>query len=43
MPTIVQSVNIRRVDDPDERVGLLEVITPVGAQCSLAADVPYRY
>ena len=32
---------VARVDDPDERVGLLEVVAPVGPQRALAADVPF--
>jgi len=28
------------VDDPDERVGLLKVVPPVGPERALAADVP---
>lgn len=37
---VVHSHAISRVDDPDEGVGLFKVVTPVGSQGPLAADVP---
>ena len=40
LAAIIESFAISRVHDPDERVGLLEVVLPVCAQSLLAADIP---
>lgn len=37
---ILHAHAVARVDDPDERVGLFEVISPVRPQRALSADVP---
>ena len=38
---VLQSTFVRRIDDPDESVGGLEVVPPVRAKTLLAADVPH--
>jgi len=40
LPAVIKTRAIGRVNDPDQRVRLLEVILPVCAQGLLAADVP---
>lgn len=37
---IFHAHTIDGVDDPNYRVGLLEIIPPVGSQCPLAPDIP---
>ena len=37
---VAHAHTVARVDDPDERIRLLEVIAPIGPQRPLAADVP---
>lgn len=37
---VFQPLTVRRIYNPDERVGLFEVVLPVRAECLLAADVP---
>jgi hypothetical protein len=39
--TVVNPLAVRCIDHPDQRVRLLEVVLPVGAQRLLPADVPY--
>jgi hypothetical protein len=39
--TVVNPLAVRRIHHPDERVRLLKVVLPVGAQRLLPADVPY--
>jgi hypothetical protein len=39
--TVVNPLAVRGIDHPDERVRLLKVVLPVGAQRLLPADVPY--
>ena len=41
LTTIIQPLAICGVHDPDERVGLLEVVLPVRAQRFLPAHVPW--
>ena len=38
--TVSQPVPIGSIDDPNQRVGLLEVILPVRAKGLLTADIP---
>lgn len=40
LSTIFDSQTVSGVDDPDECISLLEVVTPVGTECFLAADIP---
>jgi len=42
LSAVLESLSVRCVDHPDERVGLLEVVLPIGAEGLLTADVPYR-
>lgn len=42
LTTVLESLPVRRVDYPDERVGLLEVVLPVGTEGLLAANVPCK-
>jgi hypothetical protein len=42
VPAIAHAHAVARVDDPHNRVRLLEVVPPVRAQRALAADVPCR-
>lgn len=40
LPTVIEASAISRVNDPDQRVCLLEVVLPICAQGLLATDVP---
>ena len=40
-PAIVESEPVSCVNDPDKRVSLFKVVSPVTAECFLAAHVPY--
>jgi len=40
-PAIVESESVGCVNDPDERVSLFKVVSPVTAECFLATHVPY--
>lgn len=40
LPAVVQALPVRGINDPDERVGLLEIILPICPQRLLAADIP---
>ena len=40
-PAIVESEPVGCVNDPDKRVSLFKVVSPVTAECFLAAHVPY--
>lgn len=41
-PAVLHALAVARVDDPDDRVGRLKVVPPVGPQRSLAPNVPCR-
>ena len=40
-PAIVESESVGCVNDPDERVSLFKVVSPVTAECFLATHIPY--
>ena len=40
LPAVIETLAVSGIDNPDERVGLLEVVLPVRAEGLLAADVP---
>ena len=40
MPTVSDTLSIRRVNNPDQRVSLFKIILPIRSQCLLSADVP---
>ena len=40
LPAVLQSLAVVGIHDPDERVGLLEVVLPVRAKGLLATDIP---
>jgi len=40
-PAIIESEPVGCVNDPDEGVGLFKIVSPVTAECFLAAHIPY--
>ena len=39
---VTQAQSITRIDDPDKRISLFEVVSPVGAKCPLTTHIPYE-
>lgn len=37
---VVHAHTVPRIYNPDQRIRLLEVVAPVGSECSLASDIP---
>ena len=40
LSAVAQSLAIGSVHDPDERIGLLEVVLPICPECLLTSDIP---
>jgi hypothetical protein len=42
LPAVFEAFAVGGIDDPDQSIGLLEVVLPVGPQGLLATDVPFQ-